>query len=97
VALSFQILWKTLIAEFDEPKNFGSAKKEQQMEFLPKITDLHAKSTLDGMPQMEVAAGLFGKSLAPVIAGDLDLAKELADEIEPINKLGWEWAAKTEE
>ena len=46
---------------------------------------------------MEVAAGLFCKSLAPVIAGDLDLAKELADEIEPINKLGWEWAAKTEE
>jgi len=34
MALSFQMLWKTLIAEFDEPKNFGSAKKEQQMEFL---------------------------------------------------------------
>jgi hypothetical protein len=94
VALSFQVLWKSLIAEFEEPENFGTAKKERQMEFLSKIGDLNTKSARDGEQHMLMASSLFGKSLAPVIAGDFGLAEELAKEVEPINKLGWEWGER---
>ena len=90
IALSLQVLWKMLIAEFEVPENFGSANKDRQMGFLSKIGDIHAKSTIDEMRHMEIATGLFGKSLAPVIAGDMGLAEELTKEIEPINRLGWE-------
>lgn len=94
IAQSFQVLWKMLIAEFEGPENFGSAKKDRQMEFLSKVGDIHTQSTLDGMRHMEIATGLFGKTLAPVIAGDMSLAEELGKEIEPINRLGWEWGTK---
>lgn len=82
--------WKVLVVEFGSPEDFAAAERDRQMNYLRKMADLERQASLDGKTHIERAAGLLKMFMAPVIAEDEDLAAEIAKEIEPINRLGWE-------
>ena len=89
VAASLAISWKAFNARFGSAEEFCKIGIKEQVDYIKKMSNYADGLAERGQKHEALGATLMKMYLAPLMAGDHDLAQELAMKLEPINQKGF--------